>query len=281
MAYKTNLYIKLKYLIILYMSKQFKFNFNFGTQKTIHRGDLINFRKDVNVLDIFKFKDVYRPVVPLNVYLTWHTKNLPPKMRENLEYMKRINPGFNFYLFDDNDCLNFIKAHFDEYVVDAFNKLIPGAYKADLWRLCVLYINGGFYLDIKHRCVNNFRLIMLSEDEHYTLDRPKGYIYNAIMVCKAGNDFLKKCIERIVINVNRGYYGPDALSPTGPGLLGRIKTQFNFPLNIDLTHSMGGGQFTYQGKVAFKCYPEYDTERNIYGKTKHYSDHWNNKNIYK
>jgi hypothetical protein len=75
-------------------------------------------------------------------------------MRESVELLKSQNPEFTHYLFDDADCREFIAANFDYSVLDAFDRLIPGAYKADLWRYCVLYVRGGIYLDIKYHCVN-------------------------------------------------------------------------------------------------------------------------------
>ena len=95
-------------------------------------------------------KPFYNSVIPLHIFQTWHTKNLPPNMRQSVEYIKRSNPRFHHRLFDDNECHDFIRDNFDESVLHAYNKLIPGAYKADLWRYCVLYKLGGIYLDIKY-----------------------------------------------------------------------------------------------------------------------------------
>ena len=97
----------------------------------------------------YPMKQQYYPVIPLNIYQTWHTKDLPPLMRNAVNKIIRMNPRFNYKLFDDNDCRNFIKDNFNEDVLNAFDTLIPGAYKADLWRYCILYKNGGVYLDIK------------------------------------------------------------------------------------------------------------------------------------
>ena len=120
----------------------------------------------------FEIKDSYNSVIPLNIYLTWSTKKLPEKMQENVDKMKKVNPEFNVQLFDDNDCRKFIQNNFPEDILTAFDTLKPGAYKADLWRLCILYINGGIYIDIKLNCINNFKFIALTEREHLVLDRP-------------------------------------------------------------------------------------------------------------
>ena len=97
--------------------------------------------------------------VPLKIFQTWFTKDLTEKMRNTVEELKNNNPEFEHFLFDDKDCEEFIHSHFNEKVVNAFRRLIPCAYKADLWRYCVMYIHGGIYLDIKLRCVNGFKFI--------------------------------------------------------------------------------------------------------------------------
>ena len=231
------------------------------------------------------FKPYYNSIIPLKIYQTWYTKNLPPKMKENVELLKQQNPRFEHYLFDDNDCREFIKNNFEESVLNAYDGLIPGAYKADLWRYCVLYINGGIYMDIKLSCINGFKLIELTENEHYVRDRlPPLTIYNAIMVCKAGNPFLWKAIYRIVINVSNKYYGDCSLDPTGPWMLGKIILRNNIPLNIDLTHYLGEGYVIYKNRFVFSTiystYNEERTEMNNSINKQRYNIMWDNKNVY-
>jgi mannosyltransferase OCH1-like enzyme len=137
--------------------------------------------------------------IPLNIFQTWKTKELPPKMQECVNNLKASNPEFTHYLYDNNDCYEFIKNNFDKDVLDAYDNLIPGAFKADLWRYCVLYKNGGVYLDIKYQPVNNFKLIDLTDKEYFVRDVTiSGHgIYNAFMICKPGNKFLLKAINKI------------------------------------------------------------------------------------
>jgi len=233
-------------------------------------------------------KNFYNPVVPLKIFQTWRTKDLPPKMKERVELLKRQNPKFQHYLFDDEDCREFIKTHFQKCVLDAYDALVPGAYKADLWRLCVLYIEGGIYMDIKFCCVNGFRLIELTENEHYVKDRvPPLSIYNALMVCRKGNPFLWKAIYRIVFNTTQKYYGTHALCPTGPIMLGKVIMNNNLQgkLNIDMFHYINGGYIVYKNRFVISTqYPEYKDERkNYYDRfdTKHYGDLWLERRVYK
>jgi mannosyltransferase OCH1-like enzyme len=178
-------------------------------------------KNDIVILSNKKYpiKNFYHSVIPLNIFQTWHTKMLPPGMKRNIELIKKMNPRFNYQLFDDTDCHDFIRDNFDVSVLNAFNKLIPGAYKADLWRYCVLYKLGGIYLDIKYSPANGFRFINLTESEHWVLDADGYGIYNALMVCKAGNPILLSAIQQIVEHTQTNFYGSDCLEPTGPKLL--------------------------------------------------------------
>ena len=106
-------------------------------------------------------KEHYDIKIPLNIFQTWHSKILPVGMAQSVLMIKKLNPRFKYFLFDDNDCLEFIKNNYDENVLNAYNSLIPGAYKADLWRYCILYKKGGLYLDIKYRPLDNFCFVNL------------------------------------------------------------------------------------------------------------------------
>jgi hypothetical protein len=236
------------------------------------------------ILPIKKRKNII-PIIPLHVYMTWKSNQMPPLMQQNFIELCKKNPEFQFHLYDNDACREFIINHFPEEVIQAYDGLIPGAYKADLWRLCVLYIHGGIYMDIKLACVNGFKLIELTENEHLVKDRTphKLEILNTLMVCKKGNILLYKGIRQIVENVKNKFYGNSALDPTGPGLLGNIIEQNNLRSNIDMTHFIGGNYIIYKKRfVITTVYPEYHQERdqtydNI--NTKRYDALWDEKKI--
>jgi hypothetical protein len=241
----------------------------------------------------FIIKDSYNSVIPLNIYLTWGIKQLPIKMQENVDKMRKINPEFNIQLFDDNDCRKFIKKNFNEDILIAFDTLKPGAYKADLWRLCILYINGGIYIDIKLNCINNFKFIALTEKEHFVIDRPGFWkeetfgLYNALIVTKPKNNLLLRCINKISKNVKNKNYDFNTLYPTGPGLIGEeyikmlrknestIESELN---KLDLC--MDNYTIIFNNIPIINNYKEYRDEQKQFAKTKTYDELYLHKQIY-
>ena len=89
--------------------------------------------------NLFKNKLVseYNIQIPANIFQTWESKRLPKLMYNAVKKIRRFNPRFNYHLYDDNECREFIKNNFDNEVLNAYDTLIPGAYKADLWRYCI------------------------------------------------------------------------------------------------------------------------------------------------
>lgn len=78
------------------------------------------------------------------IYMTY--KTIPPSYI--FKKWKVLNPDYNIDFSLDKLCYDFIKTHFNEYVADLFTRIPEGMHKADLWRLCKLYINSGVYSDI-------------------------------------------------------------------------------------------------------------------------------------
>jgi len=232
----------------------------------------------------YPLKEKYDSVIPLNIYQTWHTKKISPKMFESISLIKNLNPKFNYQLFDDNDCREFIKNNYDQDVLYAFDNLVPGAYKADLWRYCILYKNGGVYLDIKYAPVNGFKFINLMEKEHWVLDMDKNGIYNALMVCKPNNEILLRAINKVVDNVKNKFYGSNCLHPTGPIMLAEFFTQSDkniFDMYHDIYQSIENRFIFFNGYIIFKNYNDYLNEQRNNEKVSHYSGLWGSRNIYR
>jgi len=226
-------------------------------------------------------------VIPKHIYQTWNTKTLPFNMENTINNLKRNNPEFEHHLFDNDDCREFIKNNFNKIVLWAYDSLVPGAYKADLWRYCILYARGGIYLDIKYEPVGNFRLDYMIYSEHYTKDIRENDIYNAFLVCYKKNPVMLACIEQIIINVQNNFYGKNALFPTGPGLLGvkipLIEQVKQKKIIVDLDHQQHGEDkyIFHKNKPILKMYAGYYQDLYSNKDIPRYDTLWNARSIYR
>ena len=295
---KTLHYGEIYYLKQIYNENTEVFSKNMNIEEKVYGKDGIYNKLKTIKSNNFEIKDSYKSVIPLNIYLTWGTKKLPIKMQENVDRMRIINPEFNIQLYDDDDCREFIQNNFHEDILTAFDTLKPGAYKADLWRLCVLYINGGIYADIKFNCINNFKFIALTEREHFVIDihdkseKGKFRLFNALLVVKPNNELLLRCINKISENVKNKYYGFNDLYPTGPGLLGeeyiKMLRENESTMDLELNKldlclnylSLGIGEIIFNNVPILEYYKEYRTEQKLFAKTQHYSNIYKLKQIY-
>ena len=170
----------------------------------------------------------------INVYQTIRDFSI---LSKNSEMYKRMMmwknlPMINYNQYNNNDCNEMICKNFPSDVYLAYTKLIPGAFKSDLWRLCVLYMNGGLYIDshIKPISIDICSLLKVP-DYVFCIDYPcsSSYIYNAFIMAPKRSPLIKELINEIVINVRNEYYPKRDLEISGPGLHGRIIKEF---LNI-------------------------------------------------
>ena len=262
--------------------QKIKFKEEFDKRKNVL--EKINSYKKLNIP--FQLKREYNSTIPLHLYTCWHTKDLPPLMKENYDFLVESNPKIAFHLYDEEECMEFIKNNFEEDVLNAYNSLIPCAYKSDLWRLCVLFINGGIYMDIKFRCVNGFKFIALTEEEHFVRDISENCVYNALIVSLPQNEVMRKCIYQIVENVKNKFYGENPLFPTGPGLLGTYFTNDERD-NLEMYHEgsvveneLNEWYIVKNDRIILKFYNGYRDEQARVQKNKYYAKLWDEKNIY-
>ena len=242
--------------------------------------------------------------VPLTIYQSWQTNNVPTKMRENIFNLLKMNPEFDYYLYSDESSLEFIKTHYEQEVVDAFNSLKPGAYKSDLWRYCILYKLGGVYLDIKYSSVVPLYSIVKANPVIYTKDLDNNCskfsnftfrtgIYNAFMVSPPNNEIFKESINEIVYSCKHKLYRENSLDITGPCHLSRIIEKHDQSININKLEFYHGYNtiipfwiisqipiIYYKGETIIKGYSDYRREQKFFQNKEHYSSLWDTRNIY-
>jgi hypothetical protein len=170
--------------------------------------------------------------IPKTIIQTISSKNI-----ENINHYNSIltfielNPEYKYVIYDDNESRKFIKDNFDERTLVAYDLLIPGAFKADFFRYCCLYINGGCYFDCKMILLYPLRTIINSEDEYILVrDGDNLSIYNAVMLFNKRVENLMHLINHITNTVLNRVYVNNELELTGPKIICNFFKDYNFNL---------------------------------------------------
>lgn len=197
-------------------------------------------------------------IIPKRVYQT--STDIPKEIQEIMNHNKSLNPEYEFIHYNDDECLLFVKNNYPKYL-DAYNSVKPGAFKADLWRLMVLYKYGGFYNDIPHKYIVPFREFLLPQKPLLLVIEGSG-IHNAFIGAVAGNEIIKMFLTDSVRNIRNKNYGENRLDITGPTALGNsICRKLNTKMHkLEFRCREIAQVLTYDGDI----FDKYNTDKKNY-----------------
>ena len=133
---------------------------------------------------------------------------------------------------DDKEALEYVRARWP-HAADAYQSLVPGAFKADLWRLLVLFEFGGVYADLGFLFVaplhdtlvdfdNDELVLVVDPPQHHADGTELEGLYQAFMAAYPRHAVVGAMIEAVLENVVAQEYGTGALDITGPIAVARV-----------------------------------------------------------
>ena len=156
--------------------------------------------------------------IPKVLWQTNYTNKVSLPVYLNYLFNRLMSLDYDYHYVSDDDVLEYLEHNTSPEVFSAYKKLTNGAAKADLWRLVVLYNEGGVYLDMDaHFIWPLSKIIKPQYDELFVTT--KKHMSNYFLATKKGNIIYKDTIDLIVNNIetNKGNMGVYSL--TGPGVL--------------------------------------------------------------
>lgn len=166
--------------------------------------------------------------IPRKIFMTWETLP-PPEMEQKMMSWVAANPSYDFYFYDAADRTAFLRAHFEPAVLAAYEELIPKAFKADLWRYCVLLVEGGVYVDSKCEALLGLDEVIRDFDECVVPHDTDDLVAIAWLAFRSRHSMLQYLIDYIVGMVERCDKSSHPLALTGPAI---FSTFFNAHFGI-------------------------------------------------
>jgi len=164
-----------------------------------------------------RYKKVPDRLVPKIVHQTWFepvTREKYPNMSRLIESWKKS--GWEYYFYDDDTAVEFLATHFPPEIREAYESITPGAFKADLFRYCVLLIRGGVYADMDVLLETNLDDAIGSDIGFMTpIDEPgidvghRSCLWNGLIASAPGHPFLARTIEIVVNNIRNRFTAVD------------------------------------------------------------------------
>lgn len=221
-----------------------------------------------------------RHKIPHIVHRTYISLEKAEKFKEASKITLEKNPFLTEHFYDDEEVERFIKTHYSQRVVDAYNSINKkyGPAKADFFRYLVMYVKGGLYLDVKSYAYENlFDLfkeedkLIISKGRNYSLNINSfgiiptmknsydwstfsgikyGEYNNWHFMAPPGHPIIGKLIQHIVLNIEQkkdSYkYGEySVLVLTGPIIFTQVIEKYRNEDNLKLMEPGYGGRVSY------------------------------------
>lgn len=102
-------------------------------------------------------------LIPRIIHQTYKTRQVPAKVRVYMRTWHDANPGWEVRFYDDQDCLEFVKREFPEYL-EPYRRLRKDVERTDFFRYMVVLRHGGAYADIDTECRRPLDEVLRSRD---------------------------------------------------------------------------------------------------------------------
>lgn len=186
------------------------------------------------------------------IYIT--DGNYPPSsiIQEKMDNVKLLYNDHDYFLYNNDDLTKIISENFKENILRAYKSLLPFAFKADLARLCLLYLYGGYYFDVAITPLVKMEfeedLVFIRGDSETFEIKGAPIIENNFMFAKKPNNIiLLELIYKIAHNVKHQYYGEHPLAITSPLFIGKALEKIEHKEGI----KFGKVRFDNDEKVAY------------------------------
>jgi len=156
----------------------------------------INSNNKIKSVDSIIFSNI-----PAVVYQTYDSSNLSSNIINNFNSNIVNNPEFDFYLYNDYDAREFIVSNFNNELLYIYDSLIKNN-QNELWKYCILYKNGGVYMNMNLKTTDSLINIInsLKSDDAIIFTQNDKTISTAVIMVPPNLPIFKELIDSYLNN---------------------------------------------------------------------------------
>lgn len=143
-------------------------------------------------------KDVVGLTIPKVIHVTYSDIGMVPE--EVWKTLMQMGEGYDIRIYDDDRVTNYMLSDCGSYIYNIYMNIATINHKRDLFRYCILYNEGGVYLDLKTK--PHIPLVdMIDHNTQcrlYTCLGIRPHINQCIIATYKGNPFLKNLINDFI-----------------------------------------------------------------------------------
>jgi mannosyltransferase OCH1-like enzyme len=165
--------------------------------------------------------------IPRIILQTWFEELTP----ERYPHLQRLHnswktSGWGYQFYTDATARVCFQEHYPDRFVEAYDAILPGAFKADLFRLCVLLKEGGIYADIDVQLdvnldsflTNNLSFLVPRDVAIDHWPRANYCLWNGLLGAAPGHPIIARAVEDLLNRIlNRQDYMEGNVSAESSG----------------------------------------------------------------
>ncbi len=161
--------------------------------------------------------------IPRILWQTNFTNQATLPVYLNYLWNRLMAPRFAYRFMVTQDRDEYLQqAHPDVY--QAYQRLTVGAAQADLWRLAVLYDQGGVYLDMDGCLMTRLEKRLKEDQQQLFITNRKKRFTNYFIAAAPGNLAIKQVLDQALDNIAHHRVESGVYHLTGPGVLNQVLT---------------------------------------------------------
>jgi mannosyltransferase OCH1-like enzyme len=160
-----------------------------------------------------------RYMIPQKIAQYWDA-DIPADVEMLCESWRSHHPNFAYTRFSNTEARQFLERKGPSGALQAFDRAREAAMKADVFRLALLYDQGGYYIDADDKCVAPISTIEHADCDLLLYQEDYGTTGNNFIGCAPRHPAIGSALRNAIDSINGGDTDMVWLA-TGPGLMSR------------------------------------------------------------